>query len=79
MSASTLPKKLKLALSTAEAAEAIGVHVKTLRNWRAMGLGPAPTRLSPSQVVYRVEDIDAWLRAVKKAGSMRAVPFGGAK
>lgn len=47
----------------------------TLRNWRSKGLGPRPTRLSPNDVRYAPADVEAWLAAVKKSGSVRAVPF----
>lgn len=67
----------RLALTTAEAAAAIGVHPKTLRNWRSQGRGPTPTRLGKNQTLYRVSDIDAWLSAVQAAGSVAAA--GGAK
>ncbi|MDN6478475.1 helix-turn-helix transcriptional regulator, partial [Corynebacterium variabile] len=45
----------RLAVSTADAAQMIGVSPKTLRNWRSLGRGPKPTTLSKSQVVYRVD------------------------
>lgn len=61
-----------LALSSAEAAAALGVTAKTLANWRAGGLGPRPTRLGQNKVLYRVADLDAWLDAVQKAGSVKA-------
>lgn len=76
MSSVTLPKDRYL-LKTAEFAKAIGSSPKTVRNWRLAGLGPRPTRLSASDVRYTPEDIEAWVRAVKKAGSVQAVPFDG--
>ncbi len=71
----------KLAVSTDEAAASVGLKPKTFRNWRSLGYGPKPTRMSPSMVVYRIEDLEAWLKAVQKAGSYKAVPLaeGGAK
>lgn len=52
-----------LALSTTDAARAIGVSAKTLRNWRASAApkGPRFVRLDGKTVLYRVADIDAWL------------------
>lgn len=52
-----------LSLSTADAARAIGVSPKTLRNWRASAApkGPRFVRLDGGTVLYRVVDIDEWL------------------
>lgn len=62
----------QFALSTAETAASIGVAAKTLRNWRAEGLGPRPTRLGGNQVVYRPADIERWLDVVQSKGSVKA-------
>lgn len=53
---------LRLALREREAAEAIGVSVKTLRNWRMSPTpkGPRFCRVNRS-IFYRVGDLDAWL------------------
>ncbi|WP_440711938.1 helix-turn-helix domain-containing protein [Gordonia sp. FQ] len=51
----------RLALTAAEAAQAIGVAPKTLRNWRNRGQGPKFRRVSPTLVLYRVEDLEAFL------------------
>lgn len=52
----------KLALREREAAEAIGVSVKTLRNWRYMTpiKGPRPSRVGRA-VVYPVTEIERYL------------------
>ena len=52
----------KAALSAAEAAEYIGFRVSTMRRWRAEGVGPNYVQHG-SSIVYRVKDLDAWLRA----------------
>lgn len=61
-----------LAYSTADAARAIGISPRTLKNWRYEGRGPTPTRLSPVLVVYRREDLDRWLREQQRAGGASA-------
>lgn len=59
-----------LAFSTDDAAKLIGVSPKTLANWRCLGKGPAYIRLGKSpraQVLYRYEDLDAWLNALSRS------------
>lgn len=59
-----------LAFSTDDAAKLIGVSAKTLANWRCLGKGPAfiPLGKSPrAQVLYRYEDLDAWLNALSRS------------
>ncbi len=53
---------LRLALRPREAAEAIGVSVKTLSNWRTLPTpkGPRFCRINNS-IFYRVADLDEWL------------------
>lgn len=52
----------KLALREREAAEALGISVKTLRNWRYMTpqKGPRPSHLGRA-VVYPVAEIERYL------------------
>lgn len=66
---------IKFLLTTAELAESIGVSPRTLRNWRAKGLGPVPTRLSPKDVRYAVDDVQEWIKSVKRADSAQDVSF----
>ena len=54
-------------LSTAEAAEFIGLAVGTLELWRSRGEGPAHVRLG-RRVVYRKADVEAWLDANRRGG-----------
>ncbi|MFT9771808.1 helix-turn-helix transcriptional regulator [Brevibacterium casei] len=50
-------------LSTAEAAEHLGVSASTLRFWRhvADGTGPKSFRVGKKLVYYAEEDLEAWL------------------
>lgn len=60
-----------LAFSTDDAAKLIGVSAKTLANWRCLGKGPAYIRLGNSpraQVLYRYEDLAAWLSTLSRFG-----------
>lgn len=66
---------IKFLLTPAELAAGIGVSPKTLRNWRAKGLGPVPTRLSPKDVRYAVDDVQEWIKSVKRADSAQDVSF----
>lgn len=53
-------------LSTAQAAEYLGMQPQTLRKWRVTGDGPPYIRLGDSpraRVAYRLKDLDAWLAA----------------
>ena len=54
---------MKLALTTSEAAEAIGVTESTLVNWRRVGQGPRFVRLGYKTVRYSHEDLAHWLAA----------------
>lgn len=48
-------------MSTRETAEILGVSVKTLRNWRALGKGPRPIRVG-GKVLYREDEVARWER-----------------
>lgn len=52
----------KPTLNTPEAADYVGSTVSTLNSWRYLGRGPAFIKLG-RRVVYRVDDLDAWLDA----------------
>ena len=59
----------RLSVCSADAAKIIGVSPKTLRNWRAAGIGPRFIRLrddSHAPCLYLVEDIRDWLHAQKR-------------
>lgn len=49
-------------LSTERAAEFLGLHPGTLRNWRSENFGPAWVRIGRgARVGYRREDLDAFI------------------
>lgn len=52
-------------LNRPDAAEYLGVGVKTMDNWRVFGTGPRYLKLG-SRVLYPVEELDAF-----KAASLR--------
>lgn len=68
MSAATTPR---LALTSADAAAAIGIDPGTLRNWRSQGRGPAYVRISGNKILYRVADLEAWLDDQAAAGGAK--------
>ena len=47
-------------LSVREAAVYLNAAPQTLYNWRHLGQGPPYVRIG-SRVVYRIEDLEAWL------------------
>lgn len=52
-------------LSPKEAAHLLGVHPKTLQNWRGIGKSPPYIKLGGklrSRVQYRAEDIHEWIK-----------------
>lgn len=58
-----------LALSSEDAARALGVSPKTLANWRCAGRGPAYVHISDSprsSVLYLMEDLEDWLRSRRR-------------
>lgn len=48
-------------LSTAEAADLIGVSESTLRGWRYHGTGPRYARIG-QKIKYSPRDLEAWWR-----------------
>lgn len=60
-----------MALSSEDAARALGVSPKTLANWRCAGRGPAYVHIgdSPrSPVLYLMDDLEGWLRSRRRCG-----------
>lgn len=47
-------------ITTKEAAERLGFHEGTLKNWRCQGIGPKYTQIGRS-VRYRVADLDKFM------------------
>jgi hypothetical protein len=56
-------------LRTPAAAEYVGLSVSTLEKLRLTGGGPAYYKSGPKIVVYRVEDLDAWLTARRRTST----------
>jgi len=53
-------------LSTAKAAEYLGLRPQTLRKWRVTGDGPPYVRLGDSpraRVAYKLAELEAWIAA----------------
>ena len=62
----TTPRR---ALSTADAAQYLGISVSLLRKMRSrgpddpLGQGPRLIKISPQLIVYEIAELDAWLDA----------------
>lgn len=48
-------------LTSVEVASIIRVPHATLRYWRHMGIGPKSFKMGPRRVLYREEDVLAWV------------------
>ena len=59
-------------MSPLDSAEALGVSVQTLANWRSSNRGPAYCRVGERVIRYAVEDLDAFVAAG------RVTPVGAA-
>ncbi len=55
-------------LRTPEAARFVGLSIRTLEKHRIYGTGPRYSKLG-GRVVYRVEDLQAWVDAAAKAST----------
>jgi predicted DNA-binding transcriptional regulator AlpA len=53
-------------LRTPEAAAYVGLSPSTLEKFRLSGEGPSYHKAGPKIVIYRVEDLDAWLNARRR-------------
>ena len=53
-------------LRTAQAASYVGLSRSTLEKFRLTGIGPIYQKAGPKIVVYRPEDLDAWLNAQRR-------------
>jgi predicted DNA-binding transcriptional regulator AlpA len=68
-------------LRTRQAAEYVGLSASTLEKFRLTGNGPPYQKSGPKIVVYRPEDLDAWLsgnrrRSTSDMGSTTAAGRG---
>lgn len=57
----TLPNTFSV--RAAQAAYLLGISPGTLANWRSSGAGPRYIRTETGTLLYRVEDLRAWLDA----------------
>lgn len=48
-------------LNSAEVAQMIRVPEPTLRYWRHIGIGPKSFKMGPRRVLYRADDVTAWV------------------
>lgn len=58
----------KIAYSTAEAADALGLSPRTLQDWRLDGIGPTYRRISATRVIYTAEDLRSWVDSLARVG-----------
>ena len=65
-------------LRTPQAAAYVGLSTSTLEKFRLTGNGPAYQKAGPKIVVYRVEDLDAWLSARRRTSTSDTGSVGGA-
>ena len=56
----------KRVLRTPQAAENVGLSSSTLEKFRLNGNGPPYQKAGPKIVVYRPEDLDAWLSSQRR-------------
>ena len=55
----------RLQLGTKEAADVIGISVKTLCQWRMRRIGPPFFKLPNGMVFYNKNDIDEWVENLR--------------
>ena len=48
-------------LTTSELAKRLRLKPQTVRLWRMRGYGPPYVRVSSRCIIYRAEDVDAWM------------------
>lgn len=59
-----------------EAADRLQITVKTLRNWRSLGIGPIWTKVGVL-VRYSVVDIETWQSAQRRGTTKEVASNGG--
>jgi predicted DNA-binding transcriptional regulator AlpA len=57
---------IKRFMRTPQAADYLGLSPSTLEKFRLTGNGPPYLKAGPKIVVYRQEDLDAWLEANRR-------------
>jgi predicted DNA-binding transcriptional regulator AlpA len=63
-------------LRTPQAAAYVGLSTSTLEKFRLTGNGPVYQKAGPKIVVYRLEDLDAWLHARRRKSTSDDGSFG---
>lgn len=48
-------------LTVEQLAEQLGVTTRTVRRWQTLRVGPPRLKCGPRRVLYKVEDVKAWL------------------
>lgn len=56
-------------LTETEAAQQLGVSLRTLQRYRVAGTGPEWSRLGPRRIRYAKPDLAAWLRRQRVEGT----------
>jgi hypothetical protein len=69
---STLSPRLR----TPAAADYVGLSASTLEKLRLTGGGPIYEKAGPKIVVYRLQDLDAWLGARRRTSTSDTGPAG---
>jgi predicted DNA-binding transcriptional regulator AlpA len=65
---------IKQVLRTPEAARYVGLSASTLEKFRLTGNGPPYQKAGTKIVVYRLEDLDAWLNSHRHRSTSDAGP-----
>ena len=63
MTDSAAPDLEPIFYTSEETARVLRTTIATLRNWRYKGRGPRYTRISDNRVLYRVEDVKAYIES----------------
>jgi len=56
-------------LRTKKTAEYLGVSQQILASWRVNGEGPPYSKLGKRIIVYKVEDLDAWVQQGRRTST----------
>ncbi len=60
--------RLPYCMNVAEAGEFLGIHPRTLNNWRSQRRGPIYIKMG-GRVVYRRSDLEAYMAACEVGGA----------
>jgi predicted DNA-binding transcriptional regulator AlpA len=63
---------IRRVMRTPQAAHYVGLSPSTLEKFRLRGNGPSYQKAGPKIVVYRLEDLDAWLEANRRRSTSDA-------